>query len=63
VKDSCEKIQHFGARKTANGEHDEVDDELSLSKCKTTIEQAKVEFAEAEKKLRKFYHDEGGEEA
>ncbi|SMQ46205.1 unnamed protein product [Zymoseptoria tritici ST99CH_1A5] len=59
VKDSCEKIQHFGARKNETGDQDEPDDEVSLSKCRTTIEQTKVEFAEAERKLRRFYHDDG----
>jgi osomolarity two-component system phosphorelay intermediate protein YPD1 len=57
VKDSCEKIQHFGARKDETGTHDEDDDEKSLKCCATTIAQAKEEFYEAEKLLRKFYHD------
>lgn len=59
VKDSCEKIQHFGARKNEDGNLDEPDDDVSLSKCKKTIEQAKAEFKEVEAMLKRFYHDEG----
>jgi osomolarity two-component system phosphorelay intermediate protein YPD1 len=57
VKDSCEKIQHFGARKNETGDRDEPDDDVSLSKCKTTIAQAKQEFKDAEARLRNFYGD------
>ncbi|KAF2768637.1 histidine containing phosphotransmitter protein, partial [Teratosphaeria nubilosa] len=59
VKDSCEKIQHFGAHKDETGTKDEPDDEICLKHCKTTIEQAKAEFKEAEAALKKFYRDEG----
>ncbi|KAL1305180.1 hypothetical protein AAFC00_002101 [Neodothiora populina] len=58
VKDSCEKIQHFGAYKDETGTHDEPDKKVCLDKCKTTIAQAKEEFKEVEKALRRFYHDE-----
>jgi len=57
VKDSCEKIQHFGARKDETGQLDEDDDELSLKRLGETIEAAKIEFHDVEKVLRKFYHD------
>ncbi|KAK5116362.1 hypothetical protein LTR62_007909 [Meristemomyces frigidus] len=57
VKDSCEKIQHFGAHKDETGTKDEEDDEVCLANCKRTIEQAKGEFTEAEEKLKKFYRD------
>ncbi|KAK0282454.1 Phosphorelay intermediate protein [Friedmanniomyces endolithicus] len=59
VKDSCEKIQHFGAHKDASGIEDELDDDVCLKNCKTTIEQAKKEFAEVELALRRFYREEG----
>ncbi|GAM84581.1 hypothetical protein ANO11243_025770 [Dothideomycetidae sp. 11243] len=58
VKDSCEKIQHFGARKDETGTRDEPDDAVSLRKLRTTIAQAKEEFREVERALRRFYHDE-----
>lgn len=58
VKDSCEKIQHFGARKDETGTRDEPDDEVSLRKLRTIIAQAKEEFREVERSLRRFYHDE-----
>ena len=57
LKDSCEKIQHFGAHKDETGTREESDDEVSLKRLRTTIAQAKVEFQEAERKLRNFYHD------
>ena len=57
VKDSCEKIQHFGANKDETGTHDEPSDEVCLTKCRKTVDQAKEEFKEVERLLRKFYHD------
>ncbi|GME41762.1 Hpt domain-containing protein [Neofusicoccum parvum] len=59
VKDSCEKIQHFGGNKDETGTHDEPDDEVCLERLTKTIAQAKQEFKDVEKVLRKFYHDEG----
>ena len=59
VKDSCEKIQHFGAHKDETGTKDEPDDEKCLQNCRRTVEQAKVEYHEAEVALRRFYHDDG----
>jgi len=56
VKDSCEKIQHFGANKDETGTRDQSD-EVCLDKLKVTIEQAKQEFKDVEKVLKKFYHD------
>jgi osomolarity two-component system phosphorelay intermediate protein YPD1 len=56
VKDSCEKIQHYGQKKDDTGTND-ITEEEGLSKLKTTIEQAKREFHDVEKVLRKFYND------
>jgi osomolarity two-component system phosphorelay intermediate protein YPD1 len=55
VKDSCEKIQHFGAKKDETGTKDELDDDVCLKRLETTIKQAKQEFAEVEKVLKKYY--------
>ena len=63
VKDSCEKIQHFGAHKDETGTHDEPDEDVCLKKCETQIQQAKTEFKEVESALKKFYHDEEDGEA
>jgi len=57
VKDSCEKIQHYGANKDESGQIDEPNDDISLKRLKETIKQAKKEFHDAEKVLRKFYHE------
>lgn len=58
VKDSCEKIQHFGARKDETGTRDVDDDDVTLKRLHETVEQAKEEYREAERLLRRFYHDE-----
>jgi len=57
VRDSCEKIQHYGDKKDASGTKDEPDEALCLSRLDETISQAKQEFAEVETVLRKFYND------
>ncbi|MCJ1400252.1 hypothetical protein MMC11_003456 [Xylographa trunciseda] len=59
VKDSCEKIQHFGARKDESGTNEEFDDNKSLRRIKETLTVLKVDYAEVETKLRAFYHDSG----
>lgn len=55
VKDSCEKIQHFGAKKDETGTVEELDDDVCLKRSETTIKQAKQEIAEVEKVLKNFY--------
>lgn len=55
VKDSCEKIQHYGAGKDETGTHDEPDDEVSLGRIAKSIAQARTEFEDAERALRRFY--------
>lgn len=57
VKDSCEKIQHFGAMKDENGTHDVTDRQRCLQLIRDTLKKVKVEYKEAEKILRRFYHD------
>ena len=57
VKDSCEKIQHYGAHKDETGTVDEPDDAKCLSRIKKTLEAVKTEYAEVEKALRRFYND------
>jgi len=57
VRDSCEKIQHFGDRKDESGIREEPDDNKTLERLDKTIAQAKTEFAEVEKVLKNFYDD------
>ena len=57
VKDSCEKIQHFGAHKDDTGTKDEPDSNLCLQRIKDTLARLKIEYAEVEKNLRRFYRD------
>ena len=57
VKDSCEKIQHYGQLKDETGTKDIKEDE-ALKSLDKIIKQAKDEFHEVEKVLKKFYDDE-----
>jgi osomolarity two-component system, phosphorelay intermediate protein YPD1 len=54
VKDSCKKIEHYSEKKDETGT-EEITEEEDLEKLKTTIEQARKEFEEVEKVLKKFY--------
>jgi len=56
VKDACEKIQNFGQNKDETGTHHQSD-EVCLKKLETTIKQAKQEFFDVEKVLKKFYEE------
>jgi osomolarity two-component system, phosphorelay intermediate protein YPD1 len=55
VKDSCEKIQHYGAMKDETGTIDIPDKEQALRYLKETIKEAKAEFREADAVLRRFF--------
>jgi len=55
VRDSCEKIQHFGANKDETGNHDEPDDDVCLDQLKSEISLAKSEYEEVEQVLKRFY--------
>jgi len=55
VRDSCEKIQNFGAKKDETGNKDEPDDNVSLSRLKTEISATESAYHEVETELRKFY--------
>ena len=58
MKDSCEKIQHFGARKDESGTKDVKDDKESLKSIEVALERAKEDYMTAEEKLKVFYGDE-----
>lgn len=55
VKDSCEKIQHYGQKKDEAGTENEPDEAKCLSRIKETLVTVKEEYAEVEKVLKKFY--------
>lgn len=59
VKDSCEKIQHFGARKDETGQRSEPDDDVSLRNLNREIEQAQKAYKDAERALREFFEPNG----
>jgi osomolarity two-component system phosphorelay intermediate protein YPD1 len=56
VKDSCEKIQHYGSLKDESGTKD-ITEEESREKLAAIIKQAKEEFAEVKDVLKEFYKD------
>jgi len=55
VKDSCEKLQHYGQKKDAAGTGDEPDEDKCLERIKETLVAVKEEYDEVEKVLKKFY--------
>ncbi|RYP63597.1 hypothetical protein DL771_009205 [Monosporascus sp. 5C6A] len=55
VKDSCEKIQRYGKKENLDGSP-QIDEELCLSRITETLKEVKVEYAEAEKTLKKFFN-------
>lgn len=57
VKDSCEKIQHFGQKRNAEGTDDEPDEEKCLKLISESLVAVKSEYKEAEGFLRKFFAD------
>lgn len=55
VKEACEKIQHFGAKKDETGQNTESNDSVSLQKIKTTLTQAKEDYNDVVTLLKQFY--------
>ncbi|KAI9802484.1 MAG: hypothetical protein M1825_002869 [Sarcosagium campestre] len=55
VKDSCEKIQHYGSNKDVTGTIDEPDDKVCLSRIKDTLREVEKEYKEIERSLKEFY--------
>ncbi|OJJ40704.1 hypothetical protein ASPWEDRAFT_99233, partial [Aspergillus wentii DTO 134E9] len=58
VKDACEKIQHCGAGKDETGTADEPNKKTSLDHIKKILEQARKDYDEVEKFLRRYYDEE-----
>jgi len=55
VKDSCEKIQHYGSKKDEAGTTDEPDEEKCLSRIGDTLKTVRVEYQDAKVALTKFF--------
>jgi len=55
VKDSCEKIQHFGQKRDEAGENEEPDEDVCLEKIGETLTAVKEEYLEVEKVLKRYY--------
>ena len=57
VRDGCEKIQHYGARKNDAGDDALEDDSTFLAKIKDLLPIVRRDYEDAEKRLRAFYGD------
>lgn len=55
VKEACEKIQHYGARKDETGTINEPDEKVSLENIKKTLADVKEDYTDVETLLRRFY--------
>jgi osomolarity two-component system phosphorelay intermediate protein YPD1 len=62
VKDSCEKIQHYGQLKDDAGTKD-ITEEQAQENLAKIIKQAKKEFADVKDILKEFYKDDDDDEA
>lgn len=58
VQHGCEKIQHYGSHQDEAGEPSKDNDETLLKKIKDTLAKVRVDYAEAEKRLKAFYGEE-----
>ena len=57
VKDSCEKIQHYGARKDESGNPSNLSAEECLRRIGAILKDVKEEYKDAERVLKHFYHN------
>lgn len=58
VKDSCERIQNFGAQKDESGTVDEPDKSASLANIQKTLTEVKDAYDEISVVLKRFYGEE-----
>ncbi|PGH27289.1 hypothetical protein AJ80_00999 [Polytolypa hystricis UAMH7299] len=58
VKDGCEKIQNFGAKKDESGTVDEPSESKALENIAKTLKEVKKDYDDAAKELKHFYGDE-----
>ena len=59
IKDSCEKIQHYGARKDESGNLSNLSAEECLRRIGAILKDVKEEYKDAERVLKHFYHSSG----
>ncbi len=57
VRDSCEKIQHFGSHKDETGTQDELDDEVCLTRLAAAITEVQDECRDVQAVLRRYYQE------
>lgn len=54
VRDGCEKIQRYGKNENVDGTP-EKDDDLCLKRTDEALQAVKADYADVEKRLRKYY--------
>jgi osomolarity two-component system phosphorelay intermediate protein YPD1 len=57
VRDHCEKIQNIGHQKDDKGEDAGWDEKTCLDKIEEIVKVLKTDYADAERRLKAFYHD------
>lgn len=62
VKASCEKLQYYGQRMDATGQHSSISDEEAEKQIRVLLIQMRREYNEAETYLRVFYGEQEDEE-
>ncbi|CAG8633843.1 502_t:CDS:1, partial [Dentiscutata erythropus] len=62
VKESCEKMQHYGNKKDETGT-ESISEEDALKKISSLLVKVKDEYKEAETYLKKFYSERDGTES
>ncbi|KKK15117.1 hypothetical protein ARAM_006307 [Aspergillus rambellii] len=55
VKDACEKIQNYGAKKDETGSNDQPDEKVALQSIEKTLTTLKKDYKEAENFLREYF--------
>ncbi|KAK9453768.1 signal transduction histidine kinase [Dipodascopsis uninucleata] len=63
VKNSCEKIQHLGAKKDETGTSSLDDPEACLSQIRSILEVVRKDYADSEVYLRHYYDGDAAEES
>jgi osomolarity two-component system phosphorelay intermediate protein YPD1 len=59
IKEACEKIQNYGGKRSATGEEVvDKEDDYFVDKIKGMLPQLKIDYADAQRRLKDFYGEE-----
>lgn len=57
VQKGCEKIQHYGSNQDDDGNPSKDTNEKQLENIRNMLKQVRIDYADAEKRLRAFYEN------